>query len=63
MKIKKSSFFGAEKALNKESGVAGLDDSNNSELNLIDFNRIKGGKPFDASINWYQTLLNDIGQQ
>jgi len=61
--IKKSSFFGAEKALNKESGVAGLDDSNNSELNLIDFDRIKGGKPFDASINWYQTLLNDIGQQ
>jgi pyrophosphate--fructose-6-phosphate 1-phosphotransferase len=61
--IKKSAFFGAEKALNKESGVAGLDDEKNSELGLIDFHRIKGGKPFDASINWFQSLLNDIGQQ
>ena len=61
--IKKSAFFGAEKALNKESGVAGLDDEKNSELDLIDFHRIKGGKPFDASINWFQILLNDIGQQ
>ncbi|SVA66008.1 uncharacterized protein METZ01_LOCUS118862 [marine metagenome] len=61
--IKKSAFFGAEKALNKESGVAGLDDEKNSELDLIDFHRIKGGKPFDASINWFQSLLNDIGQQ
>ena len=61
--IKKSAFFGAEKALNKESGVAGLDDEKNSELGLIDFHRIKGGKPFDASINWFQSLLNNIGQQ
>ncbi|MEC9306846.1 MAG: pyrophosphate--fructose-6-phosphate 1-phosphotransferase [Candidatus Neomarinimicrobiota bacterium] len=61
--IKKSAFFGAEKALNKESGVAGLDDEKNSELGLIGFHRIKGGKPFDASINWFQSLLNDIGQQ
>ena len=61
--IKKSAFFGAEKALNKEGGVAGLDDEKNSELDLIDFHRIKGGKPFDASINWFQSLLNDIGQQ
>ena len=61
--IKKSAFFGAEKALNKESGVAGLDDEKNSELGLIGFHRIKGGKPFDASINWFQILLNDIGQQ
>ena len=61
--IKKSAFFGAEKAMNKESGVAGLDDKKNSELNLINFNRIKGGKPFDFSINWFQSLLNEIGQQ
>jgi len=61
--IKKSAFFGAEKALNKESGVAGLDDEKNSELDLIDFHRIKGGKSFDASINWFQSLLNGIGQQ
>ena len=61
--IKVSAFFGAEKAMNKESGVAGLDDKKNSELNLINFNRIKGGKPFDFSINWFQSLLKEIGQQ
>ena len=60
--INKSAFFGAEKALNKESGVAGLDDEKNSEINLIDFHRIKGGKPFDVTMDWYQSMLNEIGQ-
>ena len=61
--IKKSAFFGAEKALNKESGVAGLDDKKNSELGLIDFDRIKGGKPFDFALDWYQGMLAEIGQK
>ena len=61
--IKKSAFFGAEKALNKESGVVGLDDGKNSELGLIDFDRIKGGKPFDFALDWYQGMLTEIGQK
>jgi pyrophosphate--fructose-6-phosphate 1-phosphotransferase len=61
--IKKSAFFGAEKALNKESGVAGLDDEKNSELGLIDFHRIKGGKPFDFALDWYKGMLAEIGQK
>ena len=61
--IKKSAFFGAEKALNKESGVVGLDDGKNSELGLIDFDRIKGGKPFDFALDWYKGMLAEIGQK
>ena len=43
-------------------GVVGLDDEN-SQMNLIDFERIKGGKPFDINEDWFKTLLSDIGQQ
>ena len=60
--IKKSAFFGAEKALQGESGLAGLDDNQDSQLKLIDFKRIKGGKPFDTSLDWYQSMLKEIGQ-
>ena len=60
--IKRSAFFGAEQAIKGNSGVAGLDDDHNKELRLIEFERIKGGKPFDTSVDWYKTMLNDIGQ-
>jgi len=60
--IKKSAFFGAEKALQGESGLAGLDDDQDGQLKLIDFKRIKGGKPFDTSLDWYQSMLKEIGQ-
>ena len=60
--IKRSAFFGAEQAIKGKSGVAGLDDDHNKELRLIEFERIKGGKPFDTTVDWYKTMLNDIGQ-
>ena len=60
--IKQSAFFGVEKAITGESGVAGLDDDHGQELRLIEFERIKGGKPFDVKTNWYQTMLKEIGQ-
>ncbi len=60
--IKQSAFFGAEKATTGESGVAGLDDDHGQELRLIDFERIKGGKPFDVNTDWYQSMLKEIGQ-
>tara|TARA_B110000438_G_scaffold61230_1_gene61500 strand:+ start:1413 stop:2603 length:1191 start_codon:yes stop_codon:yes gene_type:complete len=60
--IKRSAFFGAEKAMSNKSGVAGLDDSHGQDLKLIKFERIKGGKPFDISLDWYQSMINDIGQ-
>ena len=60
--IKQSAFFGAEKAIIGESGVAGLDDDHRQELRLIEFERIKGGKPFDEHMDWYQFMLKEIGQ-
>ena len=60
--IKKSAFYGAEKALEKKSGLVGLDDDHNNQLRLIEFERIKGGKPFDISLDWYQSMLKEIGQ-
>ena len=60
--IKKSAFFAAEKAINGLSGVAGLDDNENETLSLIDFKRIKGGKPFDYNKSWFNQLLTEIGQ-
>ena len=61
--IKRSAFFGAEQAFERRSGLAGLDDDKNGELNLIDFERIKGGKPFDADLDWYRSILIEIGQK
>ena len=61
--IKRSAFFAAEQGLNGKSGLAGLDEDNNNQLRLIEFERIKGGKPFDFSLDWFQTMTKDIGQQ
>ena len=49
-----------EYATNKISGVVGWDEENNNKLSCIDFNRIKGGKPFDTSQKWYQEMMNEI---
>tara|TARA_A100001037_G_scaffold306778_1_gene355388 strand:+ start:4039 stop:5229 length:1191 start_codon:yes stop_codon:yes gene_type:complete len=61
--IKKSSFFGAEQAIEGKSGVAGLDDDHNESMRLIEFERIKGGKPFNMEVDWYQSMLREIGQK
>ena len=61
--IKKSAFTAAEFALQENSGLVGLDENNNGELGLIDFQLIRGGKAFDISSKWYKDLLYDIGQE
>ncbi|MFL3026429.1 MAG: pyrophosphate--fructose-6-phosphate 1-phosphotransferase [Candidatus Neomarinimicrobiota bacterium] len=61
--IKSSCMFAAENAFNGQSGVVGLDDDNNKQMSLIDFKRIKGGKPFDINQEWFTSLLTEIGQQ
>ena len=61
--IKSSCMFAAENAFNAQSGVVGLDDDNNNQMSLIDFKRIKGGKPFDINQEWFTSLLTEIGQQ
>ena len=49
-----------EYATNKISGVVGWDEENNNKLSCIDFNRIKGGKPFNTSEQWYTNMLKEI---
>ncbi len=44
------------------SGVIGLDENDANKLQCIDFKRIKGGKPFDSSQDWFVGMLRDIGQ-
>lgn len=61
--IKKSAFMAAEVALEGKSGLIGLDENNNDELGLINFNLIKGGKEFDVTQDWFLNLLNEIGQK
>ena len=61
--IKKSAFFGAEEAIKGKSGLVGLDDDFDKKLRLIEFERIKGGKPFDTQAEWYNKMLIEIGQK
>ena len=60
--IKNSAQLAAKCALDHESGLVGLDMDENGELLLIDFNRIKGEKPFDHKEKWFVDTLRSIGQ-
>jgi pyrophosphate--fructose-6-phosphate 1-phosphotransferase len=58
--IKKSATLAAECRLLGQKGVVGLDEDNNDELSLINFDRIKGGKPFNTDHTWFQEMLKEI---
>jgi diphosphate-dependent phosphofructokinase len=49
-------------ALRGEAGVIGNDEERGDELRAVEFERIKGGKPFDITQAWYGDLLAGIGQ-
>jgi pyrophosphate--fructose-6-phosphate 1-phosphotransferase len=51
-----------ECALAGISGVIGQDDDHDGDLRAIEFERIKGGKPFDIDTPWFEDLLDTIGQ-
>ncbi len=44
------------------SGVVGQDEERGDELRTIEFDRIAGGKAFDTSADWFQTVLKRTGQ-
>ena len=50
-------------ALRGEAGVVGQDEDRGDKLRVIEFDRIKGGKPFDVSLPWFTDLLRDLGQE
>ena len=60
--IFKSSDMAVSCALNGQSGVVGLDEGQNNQLQCIEFERIKGGKPFNPRTDWFQSMLKDINQ-
>ncbi len=60
--VKRSATMAAECALKRESGVVGLDMDEGGQLSLIDFDRIKGGKSFDVTTDWFNVMLGHIGQ-
>jgi len=53
---------GVECALRREGGVVGQDEDQGDVLRAIEFERIKGGKPFDLDTPWFGELLRAIGQ-
>ncbi|MAX06204.1 MAG: pyrophosphate--fructose-6-phosphate 1-phosphotransferase [Flavobacteriales bacterium] len=42
------------------NGVIGWDEEDNNKLSCINFNRIKGGKLFNTSLDWYRKMINEI---
>jgi diphosphate-dependent phosphofructokinase len=60
--IKSCTDLAVEVALRREGGVIGHDEGNGGRLRAIEFDRIKGGKPFDVSVPWFAELLAFIGQ-
>jgi pyrophosphate--fructose-6-phosphate 1-phosphotransferase len=55
---------GVQSAIDGVSGCMGQDeDKEGYPIRAIEFERIKGGKPFDVSVEWFQQTLKEIGQQ
>jgi len=61
--IKSCTDLAVECALRGEAGVIGHDEDNGGVLRAIEFERIKGGKPFDTTHVWFTDLLREIGQK
>ncbi|PKQ21768.1 MAG: pyrophosphate--fructose-6-phosphate 1-phosphotransferase [Actinobacteria bacterium HGW-Actinobacteria-5] len=60
--IKSMTDLAVDSALAGNPGVIGHDEEADDVLSVIAFDRIKGGKPFDVSQQWYLDLLAEIGQ-
>ena len=60
--IRDCTRYAVDAALRGESGVVGQDEERGDELRVIEFERIAGGKAFDASVPWFTDLLRDLGQ-
>ncbi len=60
--IKGCADLAVECALRREGGVIGHDEDRSNTLRAIEFDRIKGGKPFDIDLPWFDELLAKIDQ-
>ena len=60
--IKACAEKAVECALAGVGGVVGKDEENHNELRACEFDRIKGGKPFNVRNSRFRKLLSAIGQ-
>ncbi|WP_458389858.1 pyrophosphate--fructose-6-phosphate 1-phosphotransferase [Sphingomonas sp. F9_3S_D5_B_2] len=60
--IRQCTTYAVDAALRGESGVVGEDEERGDELRAVEFERIGGGKAFDAASPWFLDLLRDLGQ-
>ena len=60
--IKSMTDLAVDCALRGDSGLIGHDEDRDDELRAIEFERIRGGKPFDLGAQWFTALLEGIGQ-
>ena len=60
--IKSTCERAVQAAVARESGVVALDEDQGDVMRCVEFERIKGGKPFNTSLPWFQQMLSEIGQ-
>ena len=60
--IKRCAVKAVQCAFAGQGGVVGEDEARGNQLRAIEFERIKGGKPFDIRSKWFVKLLKEIGQ-
>ncbi len=60
--IKRCAVKAVQCALTGKGGVVGEDEARGNQLRAIEFERIKGGKPFNTKTKWFGQLLKAIGQ-
>ena len=55
--------MGVASAIAGVSGCMGEDEEREgAPIRPIEFERIKGGKAFDVNLEWFQSMLKEIGQ-
>ncbi len=60
--IRRCAVKAVQCALAGKGGVVGEDEGRGKQLRAIEFERIKGGKPFNIKAKWFVQLLKAIGQ-
>ena len=60
--IAQTAKMAVECAVSRTSGVVALDEDQGDVMRCIEFPRIKGGKAFNTKVEWFTTMLQEIGQ-
>ena len=60
--IKRCATKAVQCAFAGKGGVVGEDEERGDKLRAVEFERIKGGKPFNVQSEWFVQMLKEIGQ-